>query len=330
MAFLWLTGGSQSPFWAFTFFIVLGSDAYFRDRWPIAVLAGLCVLLPFSPLLYERPVEPVMVSHEVIRSVTIIISFIIARLLFMTMQSSLEHASRLQETRNDFILALSHQLKTPLTSLRLALGLMEESRDTATRINDRLLEIALRSSGRLQTQIQRLTELFRLREGEAELSFQAIPLADVARSVMEAVDDVARAKELTTAVNVPPLVVRGDPVYIEAAIGNLVQNAVDFTPKGGTIVISAESQNGTALIRIRDSGPGIPPRQRANILKGYYSLAATPSADRRDQGTGVGIGLVLSKTIVERHGGHLWIEDAPRSGTTVCLTLPLMNKANMH
>jgi signal transduction histidine kinase len=116
----------------------------------------------------------------------------------------------------------------------------------------------------------------------------------------------------------PAAITRGDPVALQAAVGNLVENAIRYTPRGGAVEIAATTTGDRVAIRVDDSGPGVPVAERDAIFSPFRRGAA---AKRRADAQGLGLGLSIAKRIVDRHGGDLSVGDSPAGGARFTIEL---------
>ena len=237
-------------------------------------------------------------------------------------------AGRREETRSDFLLSGAHQLKTPLSSLRGALeavdhGAVEVQEGSPAR---RALDVALRSEQRMETKLERILDYFRLESGQAEFAMAKMSLA---RPVNEAVEKVRvhlEAKNQKLAVSIP----KGLPqVYIDAGrietvLVDLLENAIEFTPFSGDITLSVCPSKGKVVVKVSDSGPGVPVAERFKIFEPYYRSENAPISDRRRSGTGTGLGLAIAKSIVGLHGGQIW-QESDSGSSNFCFSLPYAN-----
>ncbi|MBM3946905.1 MAG: HAMP domain-containing histidine kinase [SAR202 cluster bacterium] len=324
--FVWATGGWQSPFMIFVLFIVLIATAYFSKMWPLLAVVLLALGVVASPLAYQRPVGAALVGPIVIELFIIGVSVGIARLLFFWLERSLVRSAHLEDDRTDFLLAVAHHLKTPLTSLGVALQLLQGPQGREPSQRDRLLDAALRSEKRLEQAVQRLLESFRSGSFPITLRFEPILLQDAVQSVVETLRSQVEAFDQRLTVTVPAdlPVIRADRERLELVIANLLQNAVDFAGEQGAISVSAERSNGHVMLQVSNSGPGFTPRERQMLFQSFSGPWHPSSQNRRRTAGGTGVGLMISKVIVEAHGGRIFIasEDDNRAG--VCVTLPVL------
>ena len=222
---------------------------------------------------------------------------------------------RLETMRRDFVANLSHEIRTPLAVIR---ALAETLERTGSPEEARPFLVQLTGQvDRLTSLTQRLMELARLESGNPELHLQECHLGDIARSTVDGLAPVAQSRGIAVEVDVPPDLppVRADPDLLRELLGNLLDNALKFTPRGGRVIISAEGRDGEVLVRVKDTGRGIPAAELPRIFERFYK-------GRTSGGTGAGLGLAICKHIVLAHGGEIWAESEPGKGSTFFFTLP--------
>ena len=217
-----------------------------------------------------------------------------------------------------YIQTLTHEMKSPLAAIRGAAELLDEEMPVEDR--KRFLENIRAETARSERLINRLLELSAI-EGRAHLdSAEDIDFhATVARAIDQA-RPLAEVAGVTLEIQAPDAVIpmRGDAFILRAAVTNLLENAIDFSPQGGRITIGLETRDGHAVLTIRDHGPGVPDYAREKIFERFYSLRHH-SAGRK----GTGLGLTLVKETAELHGGSITLEPAEGGGTLATLTLPI-------
>jgi two-component system, OmpR family, sensor histidine kinase CreC len=219
-----------------------------------------------------------------------------------------------------YIQTLTHEMKSPLAAIRGAAELLDEEMPVADR--KRFLENIRAETARSERLINRLLELSAIEskaslEQPEELDFQSIvSLAiDQARSLAE-VAGVVLADDTGGKSPVP---VRGDAFILRAAVTNLLENAIDFSPAGSTVEVSLQTAGGDIVLSIRDHGPGIPDYAQDKVFDRFYSLRHHTSKRK-----GTGLGLTLVREAAELHGGTITLDAAPGGGTLARLTLPLV------
>lgn len=223
-----------------------------------------------------------------------------------------------------FTASISHELRTPLTALR---GEAEIALLEARSVEEykHVLASQLEEFDKLSHMINQLLVLASAEAGEIQWTDQSVDLSALCTSLAEQVDPVAAAKKIALQTNAEPNVnVRGDASWIERVILNLVDNAIKFTPEGGRVLVTVTAENGKAVLRVKDTGVGIPPESLPHIFERFYR--AEPS--RSKQIEGVGLGLALVRWIVEKHRGRIAVESQPSHGSTFTAALPLYSADN--
>jgi two-component system phosphate regulon sensor histidine kinase PhoR len=187
----------------------------------------------------------------------------------------------------------------------------------ADEVRGRLLDQIESQVQALSQLSQEMLDLAQIESGQVMLRLVPVELGAVVRQALAQLEPQAVAKRQRLSVLVPPsLTALADVQQAARVIGNLVHNAVKFTPEGGSIRIEAEPVGEDVLLRVTDSGPGIPPAERSRVFERFYK------ADRARTKGGTGLGLAIARHIVEGHGGRIWVESAPGGGAQFCFTLP--------
>jgi two-component system, OmpR family, sensor histidine kinase SenX3 len=212
----------------------------------------------------------------------------------------------------------SHELKSPVASLQaLADAIRDAVRDdpeTARRFADRLII----ESDRLGRLIADLLDLSRL-EDPVSVSSHPMELSSVARAQAAALRPEASAKDLGLVERIDSGVwVKGDEQQLGLMIRNLLDNALRYTPGGGTIEIEVAREGGDAIVRVRDSGIGIPLNAQSRVFERFYRVDKDRSRDRG----GTGLGLSIVRHVAELHAGHVAVESELGRGSTFTVRLP--------
>lgn len=227
----------------------------------------------------------------------------------------------LDRLKDDFVATVSHELRTPLTSM---MGFLEMIREgEAGELNDeqkRFLAIVYRSSERLQRLVGDLLFVARLDANGLQLQFGEAQLDEIVRDAVESSGALARSREVSLVAeidSVPP--VTGDKERLSQLVGNLVSNALKFTPAGGSVIARTFVDGGRAVVEIADTGIGIPLGEQSRLFQRFFrSSTATEQAI-----PGTGLGLVISRAIAEAHGGTIGVTSLPGEGTTFRVEIPL-------
>jgi signal transduction histidine kinase len=228
-------------------------------------------------------------------------------------EAMVDRLARTEAARNDLVAAVSHDLRTPITSLRL---LVEALDDDIVDDADRKAYLAkLRTHVRaLAALIDDLFELSRLQAGELRWSMERVRLGEL---VEETVDAMRQNGTAQLIVDVPGDLcpARGAPEQIQRVLFNLIQNAIRHTPADGSVTVRALTAADAVQVEVADTGSGIPDTDRERVFDAFFQGGAA-----RANG-GAGLGLAISRAIIEAHGGRIWLEPSA-AGTSVRFTLP--------
>jgi signal transduction histidine kinase len=223
-----------------------------------------------------------------------------------------------QQVRREFVAHASHELKSPVASLQtLAEAVQQAVEDdphSATRFAERLVAEANRL-GRL---IGDLLDLSRLEE-PTTLPQNPISLSEIAYREVEQIRTIAESKEITFAERIQPGIwILGDPQQLELLVRNLLENAIRYTPDGGSVTFETSMRGSQAVLRVTDTGIGIPLEAQGRVFERFYRVDRARSRDRG----GTGLGLAIVKHVAELHGGRVTVESELGSGSTFTAWLP--------
>ena len=264
---------------------------------------------------YEARVDPVG-ADEISRQARDLNE--LARLL----QASAEARALLDRQRRDFTIAISHDLRTPLASIRavveaLADGVVTEPEEVA-----RYHLSARREVERLARMIDDLFELSRIEAGALTLERRPVSLSEVAAEVTDGMQARAAAAGIALSLDTPELLppIALDGALLARAVGNLVANALEHTPPEGAIVVSARRLGAMHRLSVSDSGGGVDPGSRERIWEPFFR--ADPSRKRSGRAEGIGLGLAIVRGIAEAHGGRAGLA-SDGAGSTFTIDLPV-------
>ena len=235
-----------------------------------------------------------------------------------------EMTARLRASRQmqvDFVANVSHELRTPLTAIK---GLVETLRDGAVddpQVRDRFLETVDDETDRLIRLVNDLLILSRADSEALNLQRQTVDMVDLVSSTVARLAAQAEAKDLVVGVetNAAPLQALADPDRIEQVLLNLLDNAIKYSPPGGSVTVGVAGDPGEDVqVWVRDEGIGIPEEDLARVGERFYRADRARS---RAEG-GSGLGLAIARALVEGHGGRLWLESQEGQGTLATFTLP--------
>jgi signal transduction histidine kinase len=225
---------------------------------------------------------------------------------------------RLEAVRRDFVANVSHELKTPLTSIAGYAETLasEAAADTQT---DRFARTILSNARRMQRLVDELLDLSRIESGRWQPTPEPVEVAAVAREAWAPFADRARERQVELAVDAAAARrVTADPEALRQVFTNLLDNALRHTPRGGRITVSAGPAPGGTVVAVADTGSGIAPDHLARIFERFYR--ADPGRSRDEGGSGLGLAIV--KHLVEAHGGRVEARSSVGRGTTIRIFLP--------
>ncbi len=235
------------------------------------------------------------------------------------MIDQIEQLEKVDEQRRDLFANVSHDLRTPLASLQgylETLAIKEDAISAAER--KEYLELALRHSRRLGRLIGELFELATLERDDASAAFEAFSMGELVQDVAQKFRLTAAQRDLTleTEICAAPTFVRGDIGQMERVLDNLIENAIKFTPAGGTVRVVLDSGPDGVGLRVSDTGQGIPAEFRERIFDRFFRVAPETSGAE-----GTGLGLAIVQRTVQLHGSDVDVQSEPGAGTTFSFRL---------
>jgi len=229
--------------------------------------------------------------------------------------------------KSNFISMVSHELRTPLNSINGFIEIVAE--EQVGPLNARQKEFLgyVRTSAlQLSALVEDILLITKADSGQFSLRPSEIDVGSLLRQTLQSVGQAAVKAEVAMSVNVAkdvPLV-RGDELRVQQVLTNLLNNAIKFSPSEAEITISVRVSSGSAAeFAIHDCGPGVAPEEQARIFERFYQSESS----QRARSGGYGLGLAIAKLIVEQHGGEIWLESTPETGTTFYFTLPVVESA---
>ena len=226
---------------------------------------------------------------------------------------------RLDRARKEFLSNVSHELRTPLSSIKLMLETVLEAPEREAR--DLFVPQALAQVDRLTALVGQLLEQARAESGQLKLNLSDVDLEDVARPIVGSFEQQASNKGVSLELAASrPVRVEADPDRLAQVFVNLIDNALRHTPGGGRIRIEVDARDSDAVLRVRDTGEGIPYRDLPHIFERFYVV----DRSRTRGSSGAGLGLAIVKGIVDAHGGSIAAESMLGRGTAFTIRLPIM------
>lgn len=228
----------------------------------------------------------------------------------------------LDQLKSDFIAAVSHDLRSPLTYMRGFVTMLGMAGPLTSRQQE-YVEKIMSGIDQMARLIDDLMDLKRIEEGIGQR--RICRLSDLVRDVFHELRPQAIARGLRMTLEVKsPGIVNGDPTWLRRAITNLVDNAIKYTPEGGSISLGLVEQNAEVVVWVRDTGLGIAPADQARIFEKFYRVRRKETAHVK----GSGLGLALVRSIVEWHGGRVWVESQLGQGSIFYIAIPSAAPAN--
>ena len=229
----------------------------------------------------------------------------------------------LSRAKSQILSTVSHELKTPLTNIACYIDRMIIQRDMVGPLNERqqsYLEIVQENSRRLKGLIDDLLDVSRIEAGSLELHLTELDVGQKIEQVVRSMGGQINAKQMDVRTQIPPSLprVRADGLRFSQIVGNLLNNACKYSPVAATTTITAKEQDGYIQIDIRDTGIGISKDDQSRLFTKFFR-ASNPM---NHEVSGTGLGLFITRRIVEAHGGRVWVESDNGGGSTFSFTLP--------
>jgi signal transduction histidine kinase len=232
-----------------------------------------------------------------------------------------EAAAQEVRLRDEFLSVAAHELRTPITGLRTAVQVIRRPLVRGDAVSpERLMHMTGlidQESDKLSRLVTQLLDLTRMEGGKVALDLTEVDLPQLVRSVVDGIRLHTPSADITVE-GLESLCATADALRLEQVLVNLLQNAVKFSPQGGKITVGvSHPRKSRAQIAIRDHGIGLAPEEAERIFERFYQV------DTSKRSTGLGLGLYISREIVERHGGRIWAENPPDGGSRFVVELPL-------
>jgi signal transduction histidine kinase len=225
------------------------------------------------------------------------------------------------QSQRDFVSNVSHELKTPLTSIQgFAQAILDGTAQTPEALH-RAAEVIYKEAGRMNRLVLDLLTLARLEAGTADLQKSGVDLNELLKNLVDKFALLAQQSQVSVVwkeQHLPTII--GDGDRLAQVFTNIIDNALKFTPAGGRITLSATQKLGQVIISVADTGAGIAPQDQKRIFERFYQV------DKSRQGgvrRGVGLGLPIARQIVLAHGGDIWVESQLGKGSTFMVRLPV-------
>jgi two-component system phosphate regulon sensor histidine kinase PhoR len=243
-------------------------------------------------------------------------------------------SKQIERLKDEFVSVASHELRTPLTAIkgytqhlirRIERRMRENSKESGLPTNETHESYNLRNLSIIQSQTEHLERLVndlldhsRVQWGQLQLNFSTFRLADVLRERIPLAQNTADLHTISLDMQVEASEITADRNRVSQVIGNILDNAIKFSPQGGNVMVRLQQQDDNYVISVVDEGIGISPEYFGHIFERFYRVRNTASS----QYSGIGLGLFVAKAIVEGHHGKIWLSRNQGSGSTFFFTLP--------
>jgi signal transduction histidine kinase len=255
------------------------------------------------------------------RSFTLLMAHAIATALHRARSYDAEQEKRKQAelvaaTREEVLGVVAHDLRNPLSLIVTTTELLQEE-DLEPERRKQILDIAMRAGKQMNRLIEDLLDTVHMQSGKFSLDLEDVDACGILRQADETFRPIARRRRIKLRSKCPEgaIWVRGDPFRISQLLGNLLGNALKFTPEGGSVTYGGTPSGREVTFYVTDTGPGISPEQAAHLFEQFWQA--------RNDKRGVGLGLTIAKGIVDAHGGRIWCESTLGAGSTFSFTLPV-------
>jgi signal transduction histidine kinase len=303
-------------------------DIFFRPLVRAGML-GLLIALGLSALIARSVARPLQKMSQAARRLADgdfgqRVSVAGPREVQTLAESFNEMAARVsatQQAQRDFLANVSHDLRTPLTSIQGFSQAIAEGVASDPEAAQRAAQIIHDEAGRMHRMVEELLDMARIEAGRLDMRRHAVRIGEVLGAVSESLSGKAREKGLHMEVDIPPDLPRipGDGDRLAQVFTNLIDNAIQHTPPGGRIILHAEPQTNGISVAIRDTGEGIPEADLPRIFERFYQV---DKSRQRDQHPGAGLGLAITRQIIMAHGGTIRVASKVGQGTQFTVWLP--------
>jgi Na+/proline symporter/nitrogen-specific signal transduction histidine kinase len=229
---------------------------------------------------------------------------------------------KLDRLKDEFISTVTHEMRTPITSIRAFGEILSDNPDLEEEEKTHFLQTIIKETERMERLISQVLDLEKFESGKQKLNLEKVQINDVIKQALDTISQLVREKNIGLQAdlhpNLPPL--NADPDRLMQVMLNLLSNAIKFCdPEKGKIVVTSYFLDGDIKVNVADNGKGVPEESRAMIFEGFFQ--ATNQNYKKPKGSG--LGLTISKKIIEHHHGDIWVESEAGKGAKFSFTLPL-------
>jgi signal transduction histidine kinase len=228
------------------------------------------------------------------------------------------------ELKTEFLHSVAHELKTPLTAILSSSELLSEEASIDPHFRKRLSDNIRKSADRMDKRVSELLDLARMQIGELSITPTPLEIGPLITESALQLNILFTNKRQTLALEIPSSLpkVNADKGRLEQILSNLLSNANKFSPAGSKIVLRARKADGKVIIEVEDSAPAVTEEEKGKLFNPYYR---GDDADKRQRFPGLGLGLAISRRLVELHQGEIWVETKPVEGNIFAFSLPALD-----
>jgi PAS domain S-box-containing protein len=272
---------------------------------------------PTPPRSYETRVQRSDGTERVVEARADFLERDGERVAMISAVRDITERKRLDQAHHDFVAMTSHDLASPLTVLRVRAQLLQRRQ----KYDEESIDAILEQTARMDRLIGDLRELAQVEGGSLSIQREDVDLVGLAQEAVERARTLTAGQAVRLQAPDLPITVAGDRDRLGQVLDNLLGNAVKYAPDGGEILVTVEAAGGQAYLRVADQGPGIPADVLPHLFERFYRGNHTAGE------AGLGLGLYISRMLVEAHGGRIWAVSALGAGSTFTVMLPLADRS---
>jgi two-component system sensor histidine kinase KdpD len=261
-------------------------------------------------------------NHTLIDAIAGLVALALERARFLSELSQTKALQQSNELKTAILASVSHDLRTPLTSLRAAIeSLTQDSIQNDMATSQEFHLIIQEDVKRLSRLVENLLEMARIESGELRISVEWESVSELFENVVNRCTDVLGRHQVRIEIEETLPLFKIDSRLLAEVLTNLIENAAKYSPEGTEILLRGWVNGEDLLLSVTDQGPGIPPEEANRIFDKFYRLERP-----RSRSSGTGMGLAIARGIVQAHGGQLWVESEPGKGATFVCRIPAEQK----
>lgn len=245
--------------------------------------------------------------------------------MYAAEQAKVADLETLSTIKSEYIMAISHQLKTPISAVKASADMLAQEAIPGQRepseLHQRLVTAISHGADTLDRLVTELTEYGKMQSATLELNTVEASLSSIASDTCDLLQPLAQDKSIQLTVTTAPHLPRAmmDPHRVQQVLVNLISNAIKFTPTGGLVTVQVTRDNDHLLAQVQDNGPGISAERQPWVFEAFYGTSDAASGESRSSG----LGLAIARALTELHGGTIWVDSTEGEGSTFSFTIPL-------